>query len=614
MTDLSQSAELQQLREQLAALTRRVYQLETHGRTAQPPAAADVLASQVEPASVSGPQTAPPLAVQSSPPVGEVVSSLSQGPWPPAPTTLTPPAKPAAPAPSLESRVGGQLLNRVGIIAVLVGLSYFLKLAFDNGWIGPPAQVIIGLLAGVGLLFWSERFRAKNYAAFAYSLKAIGFGALYLSLWAASQYYHLIPPTVAFFGMCLVTLTSAALSLRQNSELLAAFALVGGLLTPILVSTGENHEIALFSYLGLLALGTLWLAAIKSWRRLLLGSFLGTTALFAEWANTYYTDSQLATTFAFATFFFLLFALAPLTGKSAESDRDVTMLLTLLNAGAYFAACYSMLDEHYRTNLAWLMVAVAIFYFVLTRVLQRRGGTAARLHAPLTLALGVGFLTVAIPLKLDRYWIDLGWLVEAGALFWAAHRSKNWLLRFLGAVALGLGVTRLVGVDSEAYQPLIFNPRFGLYLVAIASLALLAYFAQSEGGEENRQWAAGAILCLNLLALIALHCEVMDYFRPTAGQFVTRADWRSLHTARDFTYSAVWMVYGSALMLVGFWKKSAFLRWQSIALLTLTAAKVFFYDISALERGYRIVAFIVLGGILLAVSFFYQRARMKPAE
>jgi len=48
-------------------------------------------------------------------------------------------------------------------------------------------------------------------------------------------------------------------------------------------------------------------------------------------------------------------------------------------------------------------------------------------------------------------------------------------------------------------------------------------------------------------------------------------------------------------------------------LLALTAAKVFFYDISALERGYRIVAFIVLGVILLAVSFFYQRSRLKAA-
>ena len=149
--------------------------------------------------------------------------------------------------------------------------------------------------------------------------------------------------------------------------------------------------------------------------------------------------------------------------------------------------------------------------------------------------------------------------------------------------------------------------------MAIGALASLAYYAKSEGGEENLVWAAGAILGLNMLALIALHFEVMDYFQSAWGQTLADADARSLRIARDFTYSAVWMVYGSALMLVGFLKRSAFLRWQAIVLLAATAAKVFFYDISALERGYRIAAFIVLGAILLAVSFFYQRGR-KAAD
>jgi uncharacterized membrane protein len=186
------------------------------------------------------------------------------------------------------------------------------------------------------------------------------------------------------------------------------------------------------------------------------------------------------------------------------------------------------------------------------------------------------------------------------------------LLRQLGVVSFALGAARLVLVDSLARQPLIFNPRFGLYLLAIAALALLAYYSITEGGETNLQWAGAAVIGINLLALIALHCEVMDFFQPAAG--LSRGDWRSLHIARDFTYSAVWMVYGSALMLVGFWKRSAFLRWQAITLFVATAAKVFFYDISALERAYRILAFIVLGAILLSVSFFYQRSRVKTAE
>ena len=189
---------------------------------------------------------------------------------------------------SLETRIGGQWLNRIGIVAVLVGLSYFLKLAIENDWIGPGTRVAIGLVAGIGLILWSERFRARAFLAFAYSLKAIGIGALYLSLWAAFQFYHLVSAPVAFFAMMLVTASSAAMSLTQNSELLAAFALVGGFLTPVLVSTNQNHEVALFSYVALLDLGTVWVVAMRGWQRLLLGSFVGTTLLFAAWASSYY--------------------------------------------------------------------------------------------------------------------------------------------------------------------------------------------------------------------------------------------------------------------------------------------------------------------------------------
>jgi uncharacterized membrane protein len=77
--------------------------------------------------------------------------------------------------------------------------------------------------------------------------------------------------------------------------------------------------------------------------------------------------------------------------------------------------------------------------------------------------------------------------------------------------------------------------------------------------------------------------------------------------ARDFTYSALWMAYGGMLMIVGFWRRSAFVRWQALALIAFTIGKVFLYDVSELDRGYRIVSFIVLGVLLLAISFVYQR-------
>jgi uncharacterized membrane protein len=64
-------------------------------------------------------------------------------------------------------------------------------------------------------------------------------------------------------------------------------------------------------------------------------------------------------------------------------------------------------------------------------------------------------------------------------------------------------------------------------------------------------------------------------------------------------------------MTVGFWKRSAFARWQALALMAFTVGKVFLYDVSALDKGYRIASFVALGGVLLTVSFIYQRDWLK---
>ena len=67
------------------------------------------------------------------------------------------------------------------------------------------------------------------------------------------------------------------------------------------------------------------------------------------------------------------------------------------------------------------------------------------------------------------------------------------------------------------------------------------------------------------------------------------------------------MAYGAMLMVIGFRRRSAFVRWQALVLIAFTIGKVFLYDVSELDRGYRIVSFIVLGALLLAISFVYQR-------
>ena len=156
------------------------------------------------------------------------------------------------------------------------------------------------------------------------------------------------------------------------------------------------------------------------------------------------------------------------------------------------------------------------------------------------------------------------------------------------------------------------------YSVAIAVLALVAWFGAKRQDEPGRQAAAIALVCLNALALIALSREVSDYYsRQQAALPRERysdwasSPWRRLHIAESFTYSALFMAYGAMLMIVGFWRRSAFVRWQALFLIAATVVKVFVYDVSELDRGYRIISFIVLGVLLLAISFVYQKGWLQ---
>ena len=238
----------------------------------------------------------------------------------PKPLPQPPPTSQAAPvhAPlarrssdDLESRIGSHWLNRVGIAAVLVGVSFFLDYAFENNWIGPSARVVIGLFAGIAVVLWSERFRKRGYDIFSYSLKAAGIGVLYLSLWASFQVYHLLPSNMVFAAMIIVTASTCALAVAQNAEVIAIFAIAGGFATPALLSTGENHEIVLFSYLALLDFALLVLTAIKPWRRIAILGFVGSLIYYIGWYNTFYDRTQLTPTLIFATLFFAIFAAAP---------------------------------------------------------------------------------------------------------------------------------------------------------------------------------------------------------------------------------------------------------------------------------------------------------------
>jgi uncharacterized membrane protein len=543
---------------------------------------------------------------------------------------------PPPPKPSLENRLGSQVFNRIGIVALLIGTTWFLKLAIDNHWIGPLGRILIGLIAGAGIILWSERFRRQGVTAFSYSLKAVGSGALYLSLWAAFQLYHLLPAPVALGAMVLVTAWNAYMAWSQDAELLAAYALIGGFATPLLLSTGGNHELFLFSYLLAIDVATVLLIRLKGWPRLLVGIFPATVAYFIGWYGQFYSADELGVTSLFLVLFwfsFLSSSIAVATRQMRpEASRQSSLviylsdiLLPLGNAAFLSLGLYSVLqDSHRHADLPWLMVILAAAYLGIMRLPQ------SRLVSAIHLSLAVVFLTIAVPLKASGHWITVAWLIEGVALLWvssyiaaAGDRSRDSteidgftetvVLRWLSTASLLLGFVALLTVDywfGHSVQKAFFNHNFASALIGVAAFAAAAWLAYREHRRVAKpevtslrtwvQFAGAFIIALNIVAIFA-------FVREIDALWIYSVKNPSASLKQALAVSAFLMVYSAMLLAVGFWKRTAFVRWQGLILLVFTIAKTFLYDMSSLSQGYRVVSFLGLGVLLMAVSFAYQK-------
>jgi len=187
----------------------------------------------------------------------------------------------------------------------------------------------------------------------------------------------------------------------------------------------------------------------------------------------------------------------------------------------------------------------------------------------------------------------------------------------LSLLCLILGLVALAVHDPAAAPVVIFNQRFATYLFAIAIFAFAGYLAQAGPGDEQIEpilrWpalAAASVLVVHLLILLAVGFEIHYYWwlLKWGGDVNLRHDYEMY---AQFTYSAFFMLFGAVLLAAGFWRRSAFLRWQALVLVAATIGKVFLVDISELAEGYRILSFLGLGVLLLGVSFVYQRDLLK---
>lgn len=243
------------------------------------------------------------------------------------------------------------------------------------------------------------------------------------------------------------------------------------------------------------------------------------------------------------------------------------------------------------------------------------------------LAAALGFVTVAVPLQLEKEWITIGWALEGLAVTLLWRRLDHVGLKYF-ALALLAGVAiRLVANEAVlGYYPRppwrLVNWLLYTYLVPAAALIASARVLAAHEIPRARAWegplyahgqAVGAIFTAFAAACVIfvwINLAIADAF--AAGETLRLRFERT--PARDLTTSIAWAFYALALLAVGVRGRNRGARWLSLALMMLTVAKVFLYDLGELEDLYRVASLLGLAVSLILVSFAYQRFVVSRAD
>ena len=543
----------------------------------------------------------------------------------------TPPAPPAGALPAegeslpvlsdgAELRFGQKWLLIAGVAITVLGIGFFLKYAFDQNWVGPGGRIILGYLAAVAFLGVGDAFRRRaTAAAFGLYLSGGGIATLYLTTWAAFQYYALLGQASAFAMLILVTVLACLLALVYDTQWLAVLGLVGGFLTPVILSTGQDAQVALMSYMVLLNGGILTLAAWKRWHLLNTLGFLCTWLLFSAWFGSHYTAAAFWRTIVFLHLFFVIYAFVPFVYYfvHASGERLRGLAFSTLNTLVAFGYAFGMMRAYY-TALPAISVVTLVYaslFFGMASFLYRRHPENVEPFV-LLLAKGLLFLIVTVPLLFSGHWITLFWAVQVVVILWAGLRLHNRWLCYGALALLLLAVGKLLFYDYREIfvlrrEALAYTYGFSALLVerwstmAFVLGALLGSAAMLRTADPilgrwqqaATTWLYGAFTAL-LFLILTIEVSALCYDHAPPARFAA--------------ISVLWTLFSIALMLLGFLYQQTWLRLVSLGLFGVTIVKVFLADMAHVSTPFRIVSFVVLGLMLMGASYLYYRYRGSP--
>lgn len=368
----------------------------------------------------------------------------------------------------------GNAMVRVGLLILFVGIGFLLKYAAENSLFPIELRLAGVFILGMVLMLIGWRLRNRRHG-YALLLQGGAIGVMYLTIFSAAKLYELFPLPLALGVMITLVMASSLLAVIQNSRALAMFAAAGGFLAPVLTSTGSGNHVMLFSYYLILNAGILFIAWHKAWRELNLEAYLFTLVIGSMWGASAYGPMHFSTTEPFLLSFFVMFvAISVLFAwRSVPKLKDYVDGSLVFGVPITVFALQALMLSDSEYGLSFSSLGLGAFYVLLATMLWRLHRDKLRQLSESFLAIGVAFLTLAIPFALDGRITAAAWALEGAGLVWIGVKqsrrlplASGVLLQFVSAIFF---FAEPITMDEQAL-PFLHAIYIGSLLIAISAM------------------------------------------------------------------------------------------------------------------------------------------------
>lgn len=457
----------------------------------------------------------------------------------------------------LESYLTSDLFNKIGAVALILGMGFFLKYAFDTGLFNPVIQILLSFLFSGGLIFGASHFyKQEKYKIFAQGIAGAGIGISYLTIYSAYSSYQLFNYPTACVFMLITTIIAFYQSLKYDSIATAIIALIGGFLTPFIISNGNTNSLGLLTYL--IFLNGLIVALLHrkdSWKIIgIISLFITYLTYFSVHMSSYNPPNEFGSIAFLTIVWAMYYGFDVLTIKSSTYDFD---FLNIENGILFYLGVYNL----YSQNIASVVVST----FIIAMVYLFSGIAVYYKHNKLDIYLKQNFIAFAILFAIATNLATAGFLkpalfsIEAFLLLYFGTQLEKSYVQKASATFFTMSylallcnpqVYSITSVDN--FIP-IFNFRDLTFILVIGLTLLSVKILQNE---EKAEVLISFFRCSWVtLLFVFLSVEVNDLMLKIASYAASQETSELINFNKGMIQVIVWSLYSTKLLATGLDKK-----------------------------------------------------------